>query len=335
MDRPDTDHLYEEAILDMQLAFEETYIGRYADLSPNEGRCCCSDRGVMDIKAFMPPAEFAAMLRRKGLDEMTLRDRYHGVVHLVTAADGAIEYYSGENNGARLETAEEAAAIDRRIQESWLGHPRFKIIDNRTDFQSKIRRTFSAISRILGIPESIETKERYLVEHVDYEALPTHQIIEIEQTYLRTRDPDEIVRIKKRRQDSSFLYFLGRDQKGRGGHRGGGAADGAAVHEPAEARKPGTGPLSRTASAFSGTGSISNSTDTRERATASCFCTWSSFTGPGRSRRRGCRPSSPSGRRSPAPPAIPKRASLSGQGREDHKAGRGTRRRQIRYQYAQ
>jgi CYTH domain-containing protein/predicted ATPase len=213
MDRPKQVALYEEAILDMQLAFEETYLRAVTQIFPERRKVLLLDRGVMDIKAFMTSEEFSKMLRRKGLKEMTLRDRYHGVVHLVTAADGAREYYTGENNSARLETADEAALLDGRIKESWLGHPRFKIIDSRTDFQSKVWQTFSAISQILGMPESMETGERYLVEQVFYTALPTHQVMEIEQVYLRSKDPDEVVRIKKRSQDFSFLYFLSRIRK--------------------------------------------------------------------------------------------------------------------------
>jgi CYTH domain-containing protein len=213
MDRPKQVVLYEEAILDMQLAFEETYLRAVTQIFPQRKKVMLLDRGVMDIKAFMPPEDFNKMLRRKGLNEMRLRDRYHGVVHLVTAADGAREYYTGENNCARLETAEEAALIDGKIKESWLGHPHFKIIDSRTDFQSKMKQTFSAISEILGMPESVETRDKYLVERILYEALPTHQIIQIEQVYLRSKDPDEVVRIKKRSQDFSFLYFLSRTRK--------------------------------------------------------------------------------------------------------------------------
>ncbi|HEY3277575.1 MAG TPA: ATP-binding protein [Syntrophorhabdaceae bacterium] len=213
MDRPRQVIMYEEAILDMQLAFEETYLRAVARIFPERKKVLLLDRGVMDIKAFMPSEEFDQMLRRKGLNEMTLRDRYHGIVHLVTAADGAREYYTGENNRARLETAEEAALIDERIKESWLGHPRLKIIDSRADFESKIRQAFSAISQILGMPESMETREKYLLEQVNYGDLPTHQIIEIEQVYLRSQDADEIVRIKKRSQGFSLLYFLGRTKK--------------------------------------------------------------------------------------------------------------------------
>ena len=37
------------------------------------------DRGVMDIKAFMPHDDFEGMLKREGLSEVALRDRYHAV----------------------------------------------------------------------------------------------------------------------------------------------------------------------------------------------------------------------------------------------------------------
>ena len=39
---------------------------------------------------------------------------------MVTAADGAEKFYSGDNNVARYETVEEA----------WVGHPHFSIIEN-------------------------------------------------------------------------------------------------------------------------------------------------------------------------------------------------------------
>jgi CYTH domain-containing protein/thymidylate kinase len=210
MDGPKQVARYEEAILDMQLSFEETYRRAVMQIFPERKKVLLLDRGVMDIKAFMPHNDFKGILKRKGLSEVALRDRYHAVIHLVTAAEGAREYYTGENNSARIETAEEAILIDRKIRESWLGHPRFRIIDNRTDFQGKIRRTFSTILQILGMPAPRETRERYLVTQVSDNLLPTHQTVEIEQVYLRPKNRDEEIRIKKRGRDGSYLYFLTR-----------------------------------------------------------------------------------------------------------------------------
>jgi len=201
---------YEEAILDMQLAFEETYKQTVLRVFPERKKVILLDRGIMDIKAFMPDEDFKEIIKRKKLSEVKLRDRYNGVIHLVTAADGAPEYYTGDNNHARIETPEEAINIDQRIRESWLGHPHFKIIDNTTDFDGKIKRAFSVISHFLGLPAPLQTKERFLVKNVQYERIPAHQIIQIEQLYLRSKNKHEEIRIRKRGQNGSYLYFLSR-----------------------------------------------------------------------------------------------------------------------------
>jgi CYTH domain-containing protein/predicted ATPase len=210
MDRPKQVAMYEEAILDMQLSFEETYQRAVMQIFPERKKVLLLDRGVMDIKAFMPKDVFKEMLKRKGLGEAPLRDRYHAVIHLVTAAEGAREYYTSGNNSARIETAEEAIVIDRKIRESWLGHPRFRIIDNRTDFQGKIGRTFSTILQLLGMPAPRQTRERYLVASVRRDLLPAHQTVEIEQVCVRPKNRDEEIRIKRRGRDGSYLYFLTR-----------------------------------------------------------------------------------------------------------------------------
>ena len=202
--------MYEEAILDMQLAFEETYQQTVARIFPERKKVILLDRGIMDIKAFMPDDDFKEILKRKKLTEVKLRDRYNGVIHLVTAAEGALPFYTGENNLARIETPEEALAIDQKIRESWLGHPHFKIIDNSTDFEGKISRAFSAISHFLGLPAPLQITEKFLVKSVQYEKIPAHQIIHIEQMYLRSKNKNEEIRIRKRGQNGAYLYFLSR-----------------------------------------------------------------------------------------------------------------------------
>lgn len=202
--------MFEETIFDMQLAFEETYKKAVKGIFPDKKKVIILDRGIMDIKAFIPHEDFRAMLKRRGLSEVNVRDRYNGVIHLVTAADGALEYYTGENNAARIESPEEARSIDQRTRESWLGHPHFKIIDNRTDFEGKIKRTFEAISQFLNIHLPLDRKEKYLVDAVEYGMLPAHQIVQMEEVYLRSKNRSEEVHIRKRGQHGAFLYFLSR-----------------------------------------------------------------------------------------------------------------------------
>lgn len=62
---------------------------------------------------------------------MQLRDRrYEAVIHLVTAAQGAVEFYTSQNNEARYETVNEAQALDQKLINAWVGHPHFSIIQN-------------------------------------------------------------------------------------------------------------------------------------------------------------------------------------------------------------
>lgn len=210
MDKPGQIVVFEEAIFDMQMSFEDTYKQAVARIFPERRKVILLDRGIMDIRAFLTDEVFNGILKRKGLTRAAIRHRYDGVIHLVTAADGAAEYYTGENNSARLETPEEALRIDLRTQESWLGHPRFKIIDNSTDFQGKIKRTFSAIARLLGIPDVPSTREKYLVDRIETSALPAHQRLDIEQVYLRSKDKREETRIRRRGQDGTYFHFLAR-----------------------------------------------------------------------------------------------------------------------------
>lgn len=210
MDKPGQIVVFEEAIFDMQAAFEDTYKQAVSRIFPERRKVILLDRGIMDIRAFLSDGDFDRILKRKGLTRAALRHRYNGVIHLVTAADGAAEYYTGENNTARLETPEEALRIDRRTQESWLGHPHFKIIDNSTGFEDKIKRAFEAMAQLLGIPVPSPVREKYLVRRVDADGLPAHQKLQIEQVYLRSKDRGEEIRIRRRGQDGMYLHFLSR-----------------------------------------------------------------------------------------------------------------------------
>jgi len=210
MDKSHQVIVYEEAIFDMQLAFEEIYKNTVIRVFPEKKKIILLDRGIMDIRAFMPEKDFKNILKKKRISEIELRARYTGVIHLVTAAAGAIEFYTGENNPARIETPEEAVRIDMEIREGWLGHPYLKIIDNTTNFENKIARAFSAISSIIGMPVPLPIAKRYLIRDIDHKGLPVHQTIHIEKQYIRSKEKNEQINIKKRGQDGTSLYFLSR-----------------------------------------------------------------------------------------------------------------------------
>ena len=100
----------------------------------------------------MTPALWAQLLERHGLTEDYIDRRYDLILHLVTAADGAEEFYTTANNAARTETAEQARKLDQMIEAGYVNakkkgyHAR---IDNSTDFKDKLRRATAEVVKML------------------------------------------------------------------------------------------------------------------------------------------------------------------------------------------
>jgi len=180
-----------------------------ASTMPNDKYLIVCDRGTLDNKAYMTESEFADVVREIGSSEVELRDSYDAVFHLVTAAKGAEAFYTTANNSARTETAEQASQLDDRLISAWTGHPHFRIIDNSTDFNDKIRRLIAEIASFLGEPEPYEIERKFLIAYPDIAWLdsnPNCQRVEIIQTYLRSQNGDE-VRVRQRGLNGHYIYF--------------------------------------------------------------------------------------------------------------------------------
>ena len=88
--------------------------------------------------------------------------------------------------------------------------PAFRVIDNSTDFENKIKRLICEIASFLGIDEPYEIERKFLIEYPDLEwlsSISTCQRIEIIQTYLTSENGDER-RIRQRGIDGNYIYFL-------------------------------------------------------------------------------------------------------------------------------
>lgn len=167
------------------------------------------DRGPMDGCAYLEKLFFNAIMNDLGLTLHDVRDSFSAVMHLVTAANGAENYYTTANNEARHETIDQARALDQKTQNAWVGHPHVKIIGNDPPgFDSKIRRLIAAIARVLGIPVPLEIEHKFLLRRIpDISRIPGVQAVEIEQMYLGP-SRGERVRIRKRTAiDGSSTYY--------------------------------------------------------------------------------------------------------------------------------
>ena len=127
----------EKATLEIQLALEDKFM-RMAQECVKPSIIVC-DRGAMDISAYMEPEVWEQITRAVGTSTPELRDRYDAVLHLVSAADGAEQYYTTANNAQRYEQMNEeglriARGLDKKVIHAWTGHPHLRVINNHVDF---------------------------------------------------------------------------------------------------------------------------------------------------------------------------------------------------------
>ena len=199
---------YQKCQLKLQIEKENIFEQAARTMAVDKVLIVC-DRGTLDNKAYMDEVEFAEAIQFIGSNEVELRDNYDAVFHLVTAAKGAVEFYTTANNAARTETVEEAATLDDKLISAWTGHPHLRVIDNTSTFEDKMKKLVVEIASFLGEPEPYEIERKYLIEYPDIkwlESNPSCQRVEIIQTYLNSAAGDE-VRVRQRGVDGNYIYF--------------------------------------------------------------------------------------------------------------------------------
>lgn len=181
-----------------------------AQVVPEDNILIIYDRALMDDKAYISDEEFAQVLSRfDGRTEASVLAGYDAVLHLVTCAKGA-EFAYNLGNAARTESLEYAREMDDRTLRAWRGHPHLQIIDNSVNFEEKINRALREIYRILGEPEPMIEKRKFLVEMPDIGALVAQHgalALDMMQTYLRVITPNVERRIRQQRNGEDYLYF--------------------------------------------------------------------------------------------------------------------------------
>ena len=168
------------------------------------------DRGIVDGQAYTASKEeFEGMVTELGLTlNSVCNNRYHAVIHLRTAALGAEEFYTLDNNSARKETPQEARDFDQKILEAWQRHHHPRVVDNATGFDEKIARLLAEVCSILGDPLPLEIEQKFLIEPLDFGAIPAHVTTsKIVQDYLISPKPDEEHRVRARTDDWGTSYF--------------------------------------------------------------------------------------------------------------------------------
>ena len=185
----------EKSTLEIQLALEDDFT-RMAQTINGPVVIIC-DRGALDISAYLPTEMWEKITGLCNVTTQQLRDRYDAVLHRVSAADGAEQYYNTTSNEMRTEGIEKARLLDRKVIQAWTGHPHLRVINNHDNFDTKINRVLKEISAVLGLPQPITEERKYIVR-VTSNDIPNVIESDIFQTYL-VADPDYEVRLRRRR----------------------------------------------------------------------------------------------------------------------------------------
>lgn len=147
-----TTYDFQMLVTKKQLYKEELYSDA-VNLMKNKKILIIYDRGLLDGKSYVPEDVFARILT-KGIQmsEREVLNRYDGVIHMVTAAIGAREYYS-HNNPARKEDADRAVMQDKKTYNCWKTHPCMFYIDNSTGIAQKIEKVIDSIEKIIELKQ--------------------------------------------------------------------------------------------------------------------------------------------------------------------------------------
>lgn len=200
---------FQDFVIADQIHKEELAL-KAAEVVPEENILIIYDRALMDDKAYISDEEFRDTLYKFDCrtEEQVLKG-YDAVLHLVTCAKGA-EFAYNLGNTARSESLEYAKEMDDRTLRAWSGHHNLRIVDNSINFEDKINRGIKEIYRILGEPEPMAKKHKYLIEMPDlallsekYKALPYDMM----QTYLCITNPNIERRIRQQKNGNEYLYF--------------------------------------------------------------------------------------------------------------------------------
>ena len=181
-----------------------------AEVVSEENVLIIYDRALMDDKAYITDEEFDRVIAKfDGRTEASVLAGYDAVLHLVTCAKGA-EFAYNLGNTARTESLEYAREMDDRTLRAWRGHPNLHIIDNSVNFEDKINRAIAQIYRLLGEPEPMVDKRKFLVKMPDLDLLREKYgavAIEMMQTYLCVTRPGVERRIRQQANGEDYLYF--------------------------------------------------------------------------------------------------------------------------------
>lgn len=194
---------FQENVAKMQKMHEEFYF-KEAEALRADKVLILHDRGIIDGGAYMPLKDFYPMIEKVyGESIYNVVSRYDIIIHLVTTAIGAPDFYS-YNNPMRKETPEQAAEKDQKTENAWSIFDNFVKIDNSTNFSKKLIK----ISDIIN--SEINKTEKTYPEKGDAASLPLYAMekkVKIEDAKVKLTEMYKEGKIEKDTYEELFGYL--------------------------------------------------------------------------------------------------------------------------------
>ncbi|CAK9812620.1 TRPL translocation defect protein 14 [Anthophora quadrimaculata] len=176
---------FQENLLRTMIQIENTFFQLGDSCSRNCLIIC--DRGAMDASAFISKDKWELMMASNGWNNVELRDnRYNQIIHMVSAANGAEEFYSTEDHACRSEGVEVARELDYKAAAAWkLG----------IDTGDRLRASSYKVKFLVGGPLPPDSE------------FPPFQDFDVVHNYLQSSTPKMQARLRKRGQKGHWSYI--------------------------------------------------------------------------------------------------------------------------------
>lgn len=210
---------FQNLVLEKQLNSESLYEDAAKFLTKNTGKktVILCDRGVGDQMAYISNKDMKSLLRARDKSLYEVVNSYSLVLHLVTAANGAEDFYEwnekeGCENKARSEPPEKAIEKDNETLKAWVsaGCHKIKVIDNSTNLDLKIERVIAEIFSVIGDPLPSEIERKFLIKMPDPDMLKNLDCVSktnIIQTYLSSEEFGVERRVRQRGTEKEGYLF--------------------------------------------------------------------------------------------------------------------------------
>jgi len=142
--------LFQRAVVHLQIGLEGGLVQALGSTDPRPILC---HRGSLDPIAFWRQRGWSEdeFYDWVGLSRQEHYQRYAGVIHLVTAADGVEREYTRWPQAHRPEEAGEAIQLDRWLAEAWGEHPHYYRLDNLAqNWEAKSRAARAILAELIS-----------------------------------------------------------------------------------------------------------------------------------------------------------------------------------------